>query len=351
MNIDPFTKQSIHDHGFWMATDCLSRERSITDTIESLVEGHGYVKNENNHRLWIKGTHKIIICLVDDIRSAGSDYETDMPYLFDSDTLIITDNYVSCPTMYSVLALPHSFFGIYHHDCEPIWRPDRSFSFSVNRIDDRRFKLMLELGKRVDLSLGYVNFNCQDHGGSIDPQHLQDRFRAGFANLYPADVDKYQQTFERLWPLMPLKNYEIDHEHMHTRSRCNMIVESFGSDTSVAFSEKIFRALQLPVPWTVYGGHYAVARLESLGFDCMSDVINHNHYDQLKEIEDKARIYIWFSLKFARESSTMDQRSLIDRCELAAQHNRDLLRRYVGCWDRDFQQWQAELGRRLSSSV
>lgn len=340
MNIDPFTKTAINRQGIWTDTDCLAREHAVLESVIALVENQGYRRSTDNHRMWVRNQHKIVICLVDDIRSASQDYETDLPYLFDRHTLVITDNYISCPTQYRVLTLPPSFFSIYAHRRRETWQPDRQYCFSVNRIDDRRFRLMLELGKRAHLADGYVNFNCQREYFRMphapNPADLMANFEAYHQSLSAEDADKYNSSYQMLRHLMPYRNYEIAHEDIHLKSRCNMIVESYGSDTTAAFSEKIFRALQLPVPWTLYGGHYAVAYLESLGFDCMSDIINHNHYDHLKEIEDKARIFIWFSLRLVREQ---DQPSLIERCQRARDHNQDLLQSMQERWSADLAQW------------
>lgn len=353
MHIDPYTQSPIYRAGIWTETDCLSQEKITLDAIISTVEDHGFTRSTENDRTWIRDRRRVVICLVDDMRSASHDYETDTPYLFDEHTTVITDNYIGCPTRYQVINLPHSFFGIYNHSPAVRWQPDRAFCFSVNRIDDRRTKLMLELALRSHLTQGYINFNCQKdsvvgfHVPDLD--RLRDNFRSIYKTLGDQDKEKYRASFNMLSDMMPYRNYDISHEEIHARSRCNIIVESYGSDTTVAFSEKIFRALVLPVPWTVYCGHYGVARLESLGFDCMSDVIHHNHYDQLKEIEDKNRIFIWFSLKFARESSQIDQHALVDRCQQAAAHNRALLATYQQRWAKDFHGWLQDLKNTLTN--
>lgn len=350
MNVDPFTGQLIHHHGVWTQTNCLAREQAIMLDIVKMVEHKGYRQSDTNRRMWTKGHRKIIVCLVDDLRSASQDYETDTPYLWDSNTLVITDNYIACPTLYEVLSVPKSFFGIYHHAGDQSWQPDRSFCFSVNRLDDRRLRLMLELAKRAHLSEGYINFNCQTEylPDSIIPDHaqLKANFDAAFGRLSDQDAEKYQWSFNLLSGIVPYRNYDCEHEQIHVRSRCNIVVESYGSDNTVAFSEKIFRALLVPSPWTLYGGHYAVAYLESLGFDCLRDVINHNHYDQLKEIEDKAHVFIWFSLKFAREA---DQSWLAERCRKAAWQNQQLLNHFREQWPEDWSRWLSQLEDRLSN--
>ena len=71
--------------------------------------------------------------------------------------------------------------------------------------------------------------------------------------------------------------------------------------------------------------------------------------DLRREIEDKNRIFIWFSLKFARESSQLDQDQLKDRCLRAATHNQGLLAAYQQKWPSDFQQWLVDLKRLLTN--
>ena len=176
-------------------------------------------------------------------------------------------------------------------------------------------------------------------GNDIDFAKLKNNFVEHWNNLSDEDQQIYRASFELLQDKMPLKNYDISHDEIHLRSRCNIIVESYSSDTSVAFSEKIFRALTLPVPWTVYGGYYSVAYLESLGFDCMSDLIGHNHYDRLKEIEDKVHIFVWKTLEGVREITNTDQSIIAERCSRAAAHNQTLLEKFKSTWDRDFKDW------------
>jgi hypothetical protein len=80
--------------------------------------------------------------------------------------------------------------------------------------------------------------------------------------------------------------------------------------------------------------------LESLGFDCLSDLIDHNHYDRLKEIEQKIGVFIWKSLQVTKQIQTLDFDVVSQRCKQSADHNRNLLTRYQQQWQQDFAQWQ-----------
>lgn len=343
MNFDPYTSHPIHRGEIWDGSQCLDKEKTTVDHIADRLESLGYENTDPFRRYWIRGDQKVILCLVDDIRSCAHDYETDMPYLFDRNTTVITDNLIMCPTQFRVLNLPDSFFGIYSHAISGQWQPDRQFCFSVNRLDDRRLKIMLEVTKRMHLHRGYVNFNCQtdfvENGADIQFEQLSQNFQKHWENLSDDDKEIYQVSFDLLRDKMPLKNYELSHDEIHLRSWCNIVVESYSSDTTVAFSEKIFRALALPVPWTLYGGYYAVAYLESLGFDCLRDLIEHNHYDRLKEVEDKVHIFVWMTLKSARENMDRGQEQIYQRCLRAADHNRALLEKFNAEWPRDLDSW------------
>lgn len=340
MNFDPYNQQPIHQNGIWQS-GCLMHENQIQQTIYDYLQNHGWQQDNQLHRIWRRNDRTVIVCLVDDIRSCTQDYHRDLPYIFDSKTTIITDNHIICPTQYNIIRLPASFFGIYSIDQIPhAWQPERLFTVSINRIDQRRLKLMLELGKKIYIDKGYVNFNCQKDNSLPT---LVDNFDHFYRELSAQDSELWSSSYQTLRPRMPLKNYDLDHTEIFTRSWINVECETYSSDTSSAFSEKIFRLLTMPVPWMAYMGHYGVAYLESLGFDCVHDVINHNHYDRLKEVENKIGVFVWLALKTARELRDQDAARLLrDRFQQAATHNRALLRSFRQTWPRDFAQWQAQ---------
>ena len=344
MNFDPFTQEPIHHGGIWDSSNCLANEDAAVNFFTDKLTELGYTSQDSRNRIWQRGNKKVIVCLVDDIRSCSTDYHADLPYLFDRDTTVITDNYIGCPTQYRVWNIPPSFFNIYTNTPNAEWTPDRNYTFSVNRIDQRRLKLMLELGWRVHMNKGYVNFNCQkDFDGDTfkGTERLPANFDHFWNELSDEDQTKWTASYKLLQPQMPLKNYDCSHEEIHSRSWLNIVVESYSSDNSAAFSEKMFRALTLPVPWTCYTGRYGIAYLESLGFDCLSDIIDHNHYDRLKEVENKIGIFVWKSLEVIKHLKNQDFAQLKLRCEQAATYNRELLKMYQHHWPAEFDHWKA----------
>lgn len=336
----------IHASEIWSKTHCLDKEGNVNDLIKNKIKSIGYTEENDTNRVFVnKQGHRLVVCLVDDFRSCTNEYHKDTPYLFDKNTTVITDNYLTCPAPYQLYRLPKSFFSIYNYVPEnQIWAPDRDFSFSVNRIDNMRFHLMLELGWRVHLHKGYVNFNCEmRHADGTGPiERSVSTFNAMWEQ-FGTDLKKfYEGSYQILEPQMPIKNYTISHEEMHVSSYLNIIVETYHGDNNIALSEKIFRALVTPVPWTVFAGRYTVAYLESLGFDCLSDLINHNHYDRLKNVENKVNIFIWQSLQAIKFFKTSNIDELKLRCWKAAKHNQALLQSWEEKWPEDCNQWIAQ---------
>lgn len=331
----------IHSSEIWAKSNCLAHEDQHNHTLFDLLRRYGFGQTDH-FRIWKKSDQTVIVCLVDDIRSCSTDYHTDLPYLFDRNTIVITDNYLTCPTVYRVINVPVSFFGIYNYTPEhQSWTPDRDFGFQVNRVDPRRFQLMVDLAWRTRLDSGYINFNCEDRA---NPMFTPQEAFAQFWSNMDDDEQKYMiRAYDRVLPMMPLKNYEFEFDSIPYRVWMNLIVETYSSDTVVSLSEKIFRALITPAPWTVYSGRYTVAYLESLGFDCMSDMINHNHYDRLKEVESKLRIFNWQSLEIVNKLKNIGVESVRLRCIQAAKHNKELLQRYASQREHDFTHWISNL--------
>ena len=345
MNFDPYTRTPIHRGNIW-DSGCLDSEFNVQNFFYQWLAKHGWIQDLDSQKTWRCGDRTVIVCLVDDVRSCSKDYHTYLPYLFDKNTTVITDSRIECPTMYQVWKLPASFYGIYAvDDAMPEWTPERHYAFSINRVDTRRLKLVLELAKRVHLHKGFVNFNAQlyTHGLHFkENDNYNSYFEQHWNYLSDEDKAKWTSSYELLFPQIPLKNYEYEHGEIFHRTYLNIECETYSSDNSVALSEKIFRLLTLPVPWTCYLGHDGVAYLESLGFDCMLDIIDHTHYDRLKEVENKIGIFMWKSLQILGEMRAKDFEEIKQRAMQAAQHNRELLSKMRQQWPADFDQWQQQ---------
>lgn len=337
---------------------CIWHENTLLDFFEQNLTSLGWQQNPDNKKFWSKDKRNLIICLVDDIVSCNQNQKT-VPYQFDNNTMVITDNWIGVPTSYSIYRLPESFFGIYYHKPQlNIWKPDRRFCFSQRRLDSKRLILFLEIMYRAEMiinseKLDYINFNCWTWGGSNESSTgLQENYQQAYDRLPEAVRELYKETSARLLPQMPFSNHDLDHEQMYMQSWMNMVVETYSSDTTVALSEKLFRAMCLPAPWMVYGGKHCIAWLRSMGFDVLEDIIDHC-YDTMVEQEtvaygDKPCDWIYEGAETVDKFKQQDFEQLSQRCQQAAEHNRNLLLAMKQRWPLDFAQWWADLVPKLA---
>ena len=338
---------AIYENEIFKKSNCIWHENTLLDFFRSNLIALGYTATDPSNKVWRRGDQTVVTCLVDDFSTCSTNYSTSLPYLFDKNTVVITDNRVNVPTQYKVCQLPASFFGIYAH--EPAltkWTPDRRFNFSVNRMDAKRLLLFLELQLRsMDMpnaeQLDYVNFNCWSwDGDNASNIGLLSNFERQYNQLEQQFHTVYDNTYSRLLPQIPFRNHKLEHELAHVQAHLNVVAETYSSDTTVALSEKTFRALCLPVPWMLYSGKHTVAYLNSLGFDVMLDVIEHR-YDSM--IENKTAAYgdkmVDFLFEGVEAVERMQANLPQQRAEQAATTNQQRLAEMKQSWPQDFAQW------------
>jgi len=340
--------QEIYAGEIFQKSQCIEHENSLMDFFRANLKLLGYQPQDSGKKVWKRDHRQVVICLVDDIFTCATDKSQDTPYLFDKNTTVITDNHLTCPTQYQVLQLPESFFGIYYYRPDVVdFTPTKRVNLSVNRIDATRLRIMLELVKRSKhnpeiLTNEFTNFNCWHYSCTTNSAaELHQKFVDCYNSLHNNIAEYYRDQYDLVMPLMPLKNHNMTVEQAHVSSFVNMIVETYSGKNNIALSEKIFRALITPAPWTVYAGKYSVAYLKSLGFDVLDDVVNH-HYDKLGDAEisntnNKIVDFVWSSVSVS--DRVKDQPALTQRCQQAAAHNQELLLQMKQGWPQDFAAW------------
>jgi len=335
-------------------TQCIWHENVMMDLFRSQLISLGYSPANDSRKVWRRGDQTVVVCLADDFATCGPmDRILPMAQMFDSKTVVITDNHVNSPTQYQVLQLPHSYFGIYNYKPAIVdWSPERRFSFAVNRLDNKRLRLFLELVTRTlypnsrvfDLERDYVNFNCWHWQSSNDsPEVLQQNFKNEFEFVPDQLKNLYAPALAHMTQRMPYRNHSKTLEQLHSHVWMNMVVETYSGDTVIALSEKLFRALVTPVPWIVYGGRLTVAYLRQMGFDVMDDLIAHNYDYALEkdngEFGDKMVDFVREGHDAVELFRTMPWDQLSHRCQKAARHNQNLLAQMQANWPSDFAQW------------
>jgi hypothetical protein len=342
--------ENVHCSEIWDKSNYQHKEGNVRNEISERLTQLNFFSGDQLNFVHSQNFKQVKVQFVDDIRQIA-DVSVSTSYLYPKNVTVLTDNFVSCPTLYKVIRFPKSFFGIYSYRPEILeWNPDRDFSFCVNRIDTARILLLLELAWQVSLDRGYVNFNCSYRY----PDHTLPNISnsgASFVTMW-AQVQShtrhlYQKVYNSICPVIPIKNYEIDFDEIQTRSWLNIVVETYANDNTVALSEKIFRALVTPAPWTVYSGRYTVARLESLGFDCMRDLINHDYYDFLPYADGKIQAVIWQSLESIKLLKSQPFDRIKSRCLKAAEHNIKVLQHMQENFPIKFKIWLDQLSNHL----
>lgn len=359
---DPY--HAVYQGEIFQTSNCIWHENTVMDFVRSQLQSLGYHSINANHKVWQRGHQKVVVCLVDDFTTCSDQVNTAVPYRFDRNTVVITDNRVTAPTVYRVCELPDSFYGIYHH--EPAlqqWQPSRRFNFSVNRLDTKRMLVMLEIwcramfmaltdGLTID-DLDHVNFNCWTWtGNNSDQAGLQQNFTDQWQALESGYHTTYAHVYEDLINRMPLRNHDLTHEQSHVASWINVVMETYSSDTTIALSEKTFRALCLPVPWILYSGKHTVAYLQSMGFDVLTDLVPHV-YDGMIENKtaaygDKMVDFIFEGVDAVDRMRTQDFAEVAGRCTQAAKHNQQLLAQLRKQWPQDFAAWWPTVIRHIA---
>ena len=257
------------------------REIQTVKTLTDHVQACGYtptVQNSNNFGfpyVFKKDNCTLACRLVD---------------LVDSADIQITDNHYIQPTDGEVISVLPEFWSQWHFEPEYEDRNSSiSYSCFMNRERGDRDRVFTLLKQRNILDKGLVSYLARDY-----------------------DTVNRHGTLEQCI---------ID-------TNISLILETYTRDNTIVFSEKIFRALQMPRPWLLYCSPYSIELLRSHGFDVLDDMVNttydteKNHWMRLDIILDQLETFI------NRQYTPKDY----DRFNQAAKHNQNLLEQYEKSW-------------------
>jgi hypothetical protein len=329
-------------------SQCMQHEHAMAGIFHRLLLSLGYKNIGSDLRTWQRGHKTVIVCFADDFGVCRTDYSCSAATWFAPDTVIITDNHAPFLTQYQVCQTPISYFGIYNYiPANQQYRPTRRFNLSVNRLDAQRQLLLLELAAQSDnvkqmLATDYINFNCRNVYGANDSV---DDIRRNFSNTWKQleSVSDYNYQYQQLLEHMPIRNHNFSVEQAQVSAYINLVIETYAGDATIAFSEKIFRALVTPAPWTVYSAKNAVDYLKVMGFDVLEDLVDHSYNTVVQDNSphgvDKAQQYISSSINIYKQLLALDAAALAARCQAAASHNQQRLSTLQQQWPADFAAW------------
>ena len=236
-----------HQDQIWISTP---REIEIVKVLNQTIQAQGFTpakaSDGNNYGYpYIYNRQDLTLdCrLVDIIDRTRSD-------------IIVTDNVFLQSLPGDIVSVLPEFWSIWQFD--PVYqnRPATcGFNCFMNRIRGDRSQTFYELIRRNILNKGLVSFNCT---------------QAEYMDQYEqAELYDYWQEHDRGLELVPYNTVESHGalEQCIIDSNVSLILETYISHSHLVFSEKIFRALQLPRPWLLYCSPGAVLCLKQYGFD------------------------------------------------------------------------------------
>ena len=307
-----------HADGIWISG---SRELAIIQQLDRQLTAAGFaplVQNSNNYGypyIYSRGHLQINCRLVDSV------FMTD-PGIWPSEhTVTITDNHPLLPVAVPLISALPEFWSMWNFKPEYIERPaTQGYNCFMNRPRGDRSIVFYELIKRNILNKGFVSYNC------VLEDYQQEYVKA--------DLNRYQLQHTVGQPLVPYNTVEAHGtlEQCIVDSNISVILETYTSDSHIVFSEKIFRALQLPRPWLLYCSPGSIALLKHYGFDVLDDYVDTSydnitiHGDRLLTILDQLETFI--------DCKYTDQDYV--RFKKAAIHNQNLLLKFEQSWPNKF---------------
>lgn len=308
-----------HSDGIWIST---SQELNIVQQLSQQLTAAGFsplVQNSNNFGypyIYSRGAIQVNCRLVDSV------FFTDPNSWISQSTVTITDNYPLLPVAGTLISALPEFWSIWHF--EPVYQ-DRAttqgYNCFMNRPRGDRSMVFYELIKRDILNKGIVSYNC-----------LLEDYEQEYVK---ADLYRYQPQHTIGQTLVPYNTVEQHGtlEQCIIDSNISVILETYTSDSHIVFSEKIFRALQLPRPWLLYCSPGSVKLLKDHGFDVLDDYVNTEydniikHGDRLLTILDQLETFI------DRKYTEQDYQQFSQ----AALHNQNLLKQFEQQWPEKFE--------------
>lgn len=201
----------------------------------------------------------------------------------ETDKPVITDNYFLDRREAEYL-FPE-FWHIYHTN-EVLDNEDPIYDLNclMNRISGERLFLLYKMYNRGLLfnPQCIVSFNCLYHTFDPSIEQRQEFFEQVHKEI---DISGWDWAFNDLKPKMPIIS-EHDPDTAAMLSKLTIVVESYVSDSVIAFSEKIFRALITPRPWVLFCSPGSVKLLRDSGFDVLDSCVNHS-YDEIVNQEER----------------------------------------------------------------
>jgi hypothetical protein len=324
------------------------RERETIDVLTGILKSKGYDTQDPSQRIWTRQQKKVIVCLADDFVICGAIRNNPPAMWFDNNTTVVTDNYMPHLTNYRILTFPSSYFGVFNYVPElQTFNPTRRFGLSINRMDTQRILALLELvaasgGVTQLLENDWINFNGFDPGFvSQNKEDVKSNFFKYLDEISQHLGDRYSDYVSNVASALPIRNHTFTIEQAHISSYLTLVIETYAGNDTIAFSEKIFRALVTPSPWMLFSARNAVQYLKTLGFDIVDDLIDHSYDSNFQHYPGLDKFSNFYNL--AKENYqkllSINVSTVATRYRQSATHNQQLLQQFQLRWPEDFKKF------------
>ena len=304
---------TLRSDGIWVSD---KREPAIIRDLNKFILEHGYVptihdSNNFGYPYGYQKDNQRLHC-----RFVDSVFQPTPAAWTDPNATIVTDNHALRPVAGKVINLLPELWHIWRFD--PVYEDctSKGFNCFMNRVRGDRNEVFYELIRRNLLDKGAVSYN-------ITVEELNNQYQS-------AEMFRYKNEHLIAQDLLPYN--KVDQlgslEQVIMKTNVSLILETFMNEDHITFSEKLFRALQLPRPWLLFCSPKSVSLLRTHGFDVLDDYVDHSYDD---EFYKKTRMNMLLDQLETFIPKVYTRRDY-ERFEIAAATNKQLLDGYTERW-------------------
>ena len=304
---------TLRSDGIWVSD---KREPAIIRDLNKFILEHGYVptihdSNNFGYPYGYQKDNQRLHC-----RFVDSVFQPTPAAWTDPNATIVTDNHALRPVAGKVINLLPELWHIWRFD--PVYEDctSKGFNCFMNRVRGDRNEVFYELIRRNLLDKGAVSYN-------ITQEELNNQYQSG-------EMFRYENEHLVAQDLVPYN--KVDQlgslEQVIMQTNVSFILETFMNEDHVTFSEKLFRALQLPRPWLLFCSPKSISLLRTHGFDVLDDYVDHSYDD---EFYKKTRMNMLLDQLETFIPKVYTRRDY-ERFEIAAATNKQLLDGYTERW-------------------
>jgi len=292
----------------WHKSKCIEQEKSAHQVLYNAI-----TQTKRN----------VYVGLVDQISPESENYQ-----------VIVTDNILKNKSDYH--ALWPEYWGTFSYNPEyQNTIPSKLFTCLIIRTCPVRQSWFYQLVRRNLINDGWVSFLLDysykkkyapaEIPPGLDIENTQEMYQW----MFTQGCEIFLEEHEKMKFHVPFKNFNRCIDDVLLDAKVNIVLETyFHNENIIAFSEKIFRALQLPRPFFLYCAPGAVKILRDCGFDVYDDVINHSYDNEVNQIQRQVKILD----ELENCKKIVYNQLLLENFEKRAHHNRQLLSNFKLQW-------------------